>query len=72
MVTQVTETEPTMAKSNCWSRLDGGKFWLPKVGTWLRAPAGKREAVRFVTGPGSAMKEEKATAQHDRDAEPLP
>lgn len=42
MVRQVTETEPTMANINCWSMIDGGKFLLSRVGTWLRAPVGQK------------------------------
>lgn len=47
MVMQVTDTEPTMARSSCWSMPEGCMPWLSKLGTGLRSPVG--------TGAGSRL-----------------
>jgi len=43
MVRQVTDTEPTMAKSSCWSIPACSVLWLPRLGGTLSAPAERRD-----------------------------
>lgn len=49
MVRQVTDTEPTMAKSSCWSIPDCSVLWLPRLGGTLSAPAEGREGGSWAT-----------------------
>lgn len=42
MVRQVTDTEPMMAKSSCWSTPACSVLWLPRLGGTLSAPAKKK------------------------------
>lgn len=43
MVRQVTDTEPMMAKSSCWSTPACSVLWLPRLGGTLSAPAKKKD-----------------------------
>lgn len=47
MVKQVTDTEPTMAKSSCSSVPACSVLWLPRLGGTLSTPD-KREGQRVV------------------------